>query len=131
MASAWETISNNRRRKSRYKVSLKASISLVEKESKESQWTTVLARTRDISREGLCLIMPSADMGCHHLGEGNYVVRIMLVLPTEANIKLEGQLVYCLPFKASEYAGYLVGVKITELSVGDRIIFNELIDSLH
>ena len=127
MASAWETISNNRRRETRYKVRLTASVSIVE-EAEENQWPTVLAYTRDVSREGMCLVMPSSRMGCHNLEEANHVLRVILVLPSGVSIGLECQLVYCTTYTAESEAGYLAGVKITEINLEDRTVYNELID---
>jgi hypothetical protein len=129
MAFAWETISNNRRRETRYSVRLTASVSIVE-EGEEYQWPTVLAYTRDVSREGLCLVMPSSRMGCHNLKEADHVMRVILVLPSGVSIDLESQLVYCTTYTAGSEAGYLVGVKITEINSEDRTVYEDFIDGL-
>lgn len=129
MASdAWETISNSRRREPRYRVRLTASVSVVE-DKEENQWVTVLAYTRDISREGLCLVMPSAQMGCHNLSEVKHLLRVILVLPIGVSIALETRLVYCIAYTA-EQVGYLVGVKIAEINPADRVTYDDFINSL-
>lgn len=130
MASAWETISNNRRREPRYRVRLTASVSIVEG-VEENQWDTVLAYTRDISREGLCLIMPSSRMGCHNLEEASHLLQIRLVLPNGVSLKLESQLVYCLTSAAESEVGYLAGVKIREFGPGDQTSYSDFIDGLY
>lgn len=130
MASAWETISGNRRREPRYKIRLTASVSVVE-DIEENQWATVLAYTRDVSREGLCLVMPSSRMGCHNLEEANHVLRVIIVLPGGVSITLESQLVYCTTYMVESGAGYLAGAKISDISSVDRTTYDNFINSLH
>lgn len=129
MASAWETISNNRRRETRYRVRLTASVSIVEGMEKD-KWPTVLAYTRDVSREGLCLVMPSSRMGCHNLEEANPIMRVILVLPSSVSVRLESRLVYCTTYTAVSDAGYLAGVKITEINSEDRRLYEDFINGL-
>jgi hypothetical protein len=128
-SSAWETISNNRRREPRYRVRLTASISIVE-DIEEKQWASVFAYTRDISREGLCLLIPSSRVGHHNLEEDNHTFSIMLVLPTVGSIKLESRLVYCTRYAAESEAGYLAGVRITKISSVDYATYEDFINSL-
>lgn len=128
-SSAWETIRNNRRREPRYRVRLMASVSVIE-QIEESRWATVLSYTRDVSREGLCLIIPSSRMGCHNLEEANHVLQVVLVLPDGASVTLDGQLIYCTVYNAEPETGYLAGVKIAEINSEDRARYDEFIDSL-
>jgi hypothetical protein len=131
MASAWETIRSERRREPRYKVSLRASVSVIEPETGESLEAAVLAHTTDVSKEGLCLVMPDARMGPHNLGEGGHAVLIVLVLPSGDSVKLEGRLAYCTPLKADELAaGCLAGIQITALGPEDLAAYHDFIDSL-
>jgi PilZ domain len=131
MASAWETIRSERRREPRYKVSLRASVSLIGPETEESRGSTVLAHTRDVSKEGLCLVMPDAGMGPHDLDEGGHGVLIVLMLPAGDSVKLEGRLAYCTPLEADEpAAGCLAGIRITALGPADRAAYHDFIDSL-
>ena len=131
MASAWETIRSERRREPRYQVSLRASVSVIEPETVKSGGATVLAHTRDVSKEGLCLVMPAARMGLHNLDEGGHAVLIVLVLPAGDSVKLEGRLTYCTPLKADEpAAGCLAGIQITALGPADRAAYHDFIDSL-
>lgn len=131
MSSAWETIRSDSRQSPRYKVGLSASVSIVE-EIAESHSSTVLASTRNISRDGLSLIMPATSLGFHGLQERGNAVRITLALPTGTTIELEGQVVYSLPFKAGNLGReYLMGVKIKEGISGDRTVYNDFIESLY
>jgi hypothetical protein len=128
-SSAWETISNNRRREPRYRVRLTASISIVE-DIEEKQRASVVAYTRDISREGLCLIMPASRVGHHNLEEDNQAFRIILVLPTAGSITLESQLVYCTRYAAESEVGYLAGVKLTKINSVDYATYDDFINGL-
>jgi hypothetical protein len=131
MASAWETISSDRRREPRHRVSLRASVSVVDPETEESRRITVLAHTREVSKGGLSLVMPDARLGSHSLGKGSHAVLIVLVLPAGHSVKLEGRLAYCLPLKEDEYAaGCLAGIQITALGPEDRDAYHDFIDSL-
>ena len=131
MASAWETIRSERRREPRHKVSLRASVSVIEPETEESRGATVLAHTRDVSKEGLSLVMPEARIGPHNLDEGGHDVLIVLVLPAGDSVNIEGRLAYCTPLKADEpTAGCLAGIQITVLDPADRAAYHDFIDSL-
>ncbi|HJU55539.1 MAG TPA: PilZ domain-containing protein [Pyrinomonadaceae bacterium] len=131
MASAWETISSDRRREPRYKLSLRASVSVIEPGAEESRLATVLAHTRDVSKGGLSLVIPDASLGSHSLGEGSHDVLVVVVLPAGDSVKLEGRLAYCIPLKADEpVAGCLAGILITALGPEDRAAYYDFIDSL-
>jgi hypothetical protein len=131
MASVWETISSERRQGPRHKVSLRASVSVIEPETGESRGAAVLAHTRDVSADGLCLVMPAARMGPHNLDEGGHAVLVVLVLPAGHSIKIEGRLAYCTPLKADEpAAGCLAGIQITALSPEDRAAYHDFMDTL-
>ena len=133
MSSAWDTInSNNRRLGPRHKVRLSASVSLIETETDESEWPSVLAYTRDISRGGMALLVPSLQMGCHELDKGDYVLRIVLALSAEASIRTTARVVHCGLFNQDESGiGYLIGVNIEEISAEDQALYDEFISSLY
>jgi hypothetical protein len=131
MASAWETIRSERRLEPRHQVSLRASVSVIEPETGEARGAAVLAHTRDVSKEGLSLVMPAARMGPHNLDEGGHAVLIVLVLPAGDSVTLEGRLAYCTPLKEDEpAAGCLAGIQITALGPEDRDAYHDFIDSL-
>ena len=133
MSSAWDAIkNNNRRRGTRHKARLSASVSLVEKETDESEWPSVLAYTRDISSGGLALIVPSLRLGCHDLDQGDYVLRIILAISSEASITITARLVHCGFFNQDESGiGYLIGVRIEAMSAEDRVLYDEFISSFY
>jgi hypothetical protein len=130
MSSAWETIRSDSRQSPRYKLGLTASVS-IDAGLEERHLPTVLACTRAISRDGLSLIMLTAGLGCHDLQERGHALQITLALPTGATIELEGQVVYCLPFKGGDLGReYLVGIKITGPISKDRTIYSDFIENL-
>ena len=130
MASAWQTISSDRRSGPRHMVRLRASVSVLEAETGEGG-ATVLAHTRDISRDGLCLVMPTSRIGSFSLGEGSRAVLVVLVLPSGDSVNLEGRLAYCIPLESDEpAAGCLAGVRITGLAPGDGAAYYDFIDGL-
>ena len=131
MASAWETIRRDRRREPRHKVSLRASVSVIEAVTEQSQGEVILAQTRDVSRDGLCLVLPSSRLGPHDLSEGDHTVLIVLALPSGESVKMEGRLAHCLPLPGgAPEAGCLAGFQITRLSAEDRDAYHDFINSL-
>ena len=131
MFSAWDVINSNRRQNARYKARLMASVSLVVEESEESDLATVLSYTKDLSREGMALILPSTRMGCHDLSAGDHLLSIILAISTEANLSLTARVVHCGLYEDESGTGYLVGVRIEEISAEDRILYDEFIGGLH
>jgi hypothetical protein len=131
MFSAWDTINNNRRTGPRYRARMPVSVSLVEPETEQSQWPSVLAYTRDVSREGMSIVLPSSRLGCHELNAGDHILRIVLAVSTEASVHLTARLMHCGVFSEDEAGvGYLIGVKIEELSPEDRLLYDEFIGGL-
>jgi hypothetical protein len=131
MFSAWDTIKNNRRVGPRYRARLPVSVSLVEPETVESQWPSVLAYTRDVSREGMSIILLSSRLGCYELNAGDYVFRIVLAVSNEASVQVRARLVHCgVLTEDNTRAGFLIGVKIEEISPEDRLLYDEFISSL-
>jgi PilZ domain len=131
MFSAWDTIKNNRRGGPRYRARLPVSVSLVEPETIESQWPSVLAYTRDVSSEGMSIVLLSARLGCYELNEGDYVLRIVLAVSNEASVQITARLVHCGVLTEDDArVGFLVGVKIEEISPEDRTLYDEFISSL-
>jgi PilZ domain len=131
MFSAWDTINSNRRTGPRYRARLPAGVSLIEHDTEESRWPSVLAYTRDVSREGMALILPSSRLGCYELSEGAHVLRIVLAVSAEASLHITARLVHCGGSGEVESgAGCLVGVKIEDISAEDRLLYDEFIDGL-
>jgi PilZ domain len=132
MFSAWDTINNNRRIGPRYRARVAVSVSVIEPETEESQWPSVLAYTRDVSRAGMAIVLPSSRLGCYELNEGDYIVRIVLAISAQASVHITARLAHCGVFSEDETgSGYLIGVKIEEMSAEDRLLYDEFIGGLH
>ncbi|HYY57417.1 MAG TPA: PilZ domain-containing protein [Pyrinomonadaceae bacterium] len=130
MVSAWEAISN-RRSQDRYRISLQASVSLVENNTSDRQWPSVLARTTEISLDGIALIVPSTHMGRHDLREGRHLLRIILAVSTSSNVAIMARLIHFGPFDTGQAEpSYLIGVKIEQLGAVDCLLYAEFIRSL-
>jgi hypothetical protein len=109
-----------------------ASVSLIEKEADESLWPSILAYTRDVSREGLALVIPTSRLGCHELSEGDHILKIVLAISHEVSVHLVARLMHCGVLSEDEAGvGYLIGVRIEQASAEDRALYNEFIDGLH
>jgi hypothetical protein len=129
-----EIFGNNRRRVIRRKVRLPASLSLIDAETPASSSTTyppsALGYTRDISAEGLALIMPSLSLGDHDLSSGELMLRIILALPT-GNVEMRATVVrHERPEESGPDMGYLIGLSITEMSQADRNLYAEYLHTL-
>ncbi|HEX8144906.1 MAG TPA: PilZ domain-containing protein [Pyrinomonadaceae bacterium] len=132
MFSAWDTINRNRRMEARYRTRLPASVSVVESGIAESRWPSILGYTRDVSRDGMALVIPTSRLGCYELGQGDHRLRIFLAISAEVRVGMIVRLVHCGVFSEDEAeAGYLIGVKIEELGPEDRLLYDEFIASLH
>ena len=128
MASAWETIRNESRRSPRFQIRLAASVFIFEGID-EGHSPAVLAHTRDISREGLCVIMPEGSLGSGDLERGSRPLRITLGLPNEVSVDLVGKSVYRLPYKGGATGSeFLIGIKLEE-SEGLRL-YHDFVESL-
>jgi hypothetical protein len=130
-----EIFGNNRRRVIRRKVRLPASISLIDAEATASSSSTVhplsaLGYTRDISAEGLALIVPSVSLGGHDLASGEQVLQIILALPA-GNVSMHATVVRHERLgENGPDIGYLIGLRITGTSEDDRHLYGEYLHTL-
>lgn len=128
-----EIFGNNRRRVIRRKVRLPASLSLINTETPASSTAhppSALGYTRDISAEGLALIVPSILLGDYDLSSGELMLRIILALPT-GNVELRATVVRHERLEQSAPdIGYLIGLSITEMSEADRTLYAEYLHTL-
>lgn len=130
MASAWEVITN-RRSNPRYRIRLQASVSLVENNTSDCQWPSVLAYTTEISRDAIALLMPSTHMGRHDLRMGEHRLRIILAIPPSANVTIAAKLIHCGQFRIGRVEqGYLIGVGIEQISAMDCLLYDGLLRNL-
>lgn len=125
MVARLRWIVGNRRRARRIKVRLAFTVALLDaKGSEESarRAPTLEGHTYDISSSGLALITPAIHIGGQYLTSENRVLRILLELP------LGPVLLKAKPVRYERLSdvdiGYLIGVRITEMSDEDRLRFN-------
>ena len=105
---------------------------MIEKETNESEWPSVLAYTRDISSGGLALVVPSQRIGCHELNQGDHVLRIVLAISAQVSIRITARLVHCTLFSQDKSEiGYLIGVRIEDMSAEDRALYDEFISGFY
>ena len=128
-----EIFGNNRRRVIRRKVRLPVSVSLVEWEAPADSGhapLSVLGYTRDISANGLALIVPSMPLGEDEPTRGEHRLRIILALPT-GDVEMRVTLVRHEHLDESESEiGYLIGVSISETSESARDLYLEYLRGL-
>ena len=87
--------------------------------------------TRDLSANGLGLVLPAIRLGDRYLTGGSHPLRVTLKLPSGA-IQL-----YALPTRyerleenGTSSGGYLIGVRIEGMSDKDRALFDQHLSSL-
>ncbi len=86
--------------------------------------------TLDISASGLALIVPAITLGEHHIVGENRTLNVNLQLP-EGPIDLKVTPVRYESLEEHETeTGYLIGVKILEISDGDRAKFAKYVATL-
>jgi hypothetical protein len=126
-----EIFGNNRRLVTRRKVRLAASVSFIEGDAPAESLErplTVLGYTRDISANGLALIVPTIRSDLSE--SGNYLLRIILALPT-GDVSMNAIAVRHERLDASSPdIGYLVGASISEMSESDRNLYLEYLRAL-
>ena len=123
----------NRRREPRYQTRLPFSVSLVDSKiggGVEGQPTSLKGHTRDISLTGLGLIVPAIRIGGRYLTGEHRKLRITLELSGRP-LQIQATSVrYEQLDSNSDETGYLIGVRIIEMSDGDRARFAEYIGTL-
>ena len=122
------------RLKAQRKVRLLFSISLLDEAKTDQSRARLLpleGHTRDISRTGLALVVPTIRIGDRYLTDEQCTLRIVLLdLPT-GQVELKAVPVRYRQLDETEgVIGHLIGVRITEMSKGDRERFNEYLHLL-
>lgn len=126
---------SERRRSKRYQVRLLSSISLIDQKSghrQEGSPMAVLARTLDISLDGLALTIPPSDIiNTPDLNVPGHELQVWLALPDGKQIEMKVTLIWPAKFARNlDEIGYLIGVQIKEMSPMARAHYNEFISSL-
>jgi PilZ domain len=110
---------------------LVVNVSLLEMKTEGSRGPTVLAGfTRDVSESGLGIVLPDIRIGKSSVTRPDKTLRIMLGLPGEP-IEIHALPVrYVEVEEGGESDGYLVGVRITEMSERDRSRYRAFLKTL-
>jgi hypothetical protein len=132
LASRLREYVGDRRRTERHRVRLDASISLVQKTRKVNGGpaAALAGHTRDLSPDGLAIVVPAIHIDGHHLvGEGRALL-IDLHLP-DKRLSLKVTPVRYERLDEDETdSGYLIGLRITDMTEGDLVDYNEYVGSL-
>jgi PilZ domain len=129
-----EIFGSNRRRVIRRQVRLSASVSSLLREAPDGRASSpplsVLGYTRDISADGLALIVPSLQMGDVDLSSGEHTLRIILALPA-GDVEMHAALVRHerLEERGPEI-GFLIGVRISQMGEDERDLYDEYLRTL-
>src|SRR5918911_1371009 len=114
----------DRRRSPRFRVRLTCTVSLHEPDDARRATTqtaqTVTGYTRDLSASGLALVLPAVRVGERYLTAAGTTLRIQLAHPTGALELLATPVHYDQLEGEAEDKGFLVGVRIVEMSEQNR-----------
>lgn len=133
LASRLREYVGDRRHTERHRVRLPASVSLIQKTRKvngDRPSAELLGHTRDVSTDGLAIVVPAIHVEGHHLvGEGRTLL-IELQLPGET-IHIQATPVRYERLDDDETdSGYLIGAHIREMSDDDRAGYNKYVEGL-
>ena len=129
IASRLRAFVGNRRYATRYRTRLSVAVSLLD--ARPRAYPAALeGHTLDLSAGGLAVVLPAIRIGERYLTGDTHVLRITLRLPTAA-VQIHG-----VPARYERLGeddadtGYLVGVRIKEMSDKDRALFEEYLRTL-
>lgn len=133
MTNAWEVLNPNRRSSPRFLARLPTSLSLADNKSglgHIDRPPIIPGETKDISLDGLALIVPSLRTDLHDLTQLQHVWRIVMALPI-GHVQIHAVLVRFQRFRGdAPQTGYLIGMRIAEMSEADRVLFNDYMQTL-
>jgi hypothetical protein len=129
IASRLRELVADRRRLPRYRVSLPVSVSLLDAEA-SAEPALVQGRTRDVSSDGIGVILPNIRVGGRYLVGDSVTLRVTLKLP-EGYARLYGTPVrYEKLDAAGTDKGFLIGIRLTETSERDHVLLANYIKGL-
>ncbi|HEV7890513.1 MAG TPA: PilZ domain-containing protein [Pyrinomonadaceae bacterium] len=129
IASRVRELVADRRRAPRYRVSLPVSVSLLDAEA-SAEPALVQGRTRDVSEDGVGVILPHVRVGGRYLVGDAVTLRVTLKLP-EGYARLYGTPVRHEKLDANgPETGFLVGIRLTDTDERDRALLVEYMNSL-
>ena len=119
----------DRRRAPRHSVSLPVSVSLLDAEA-SAEPVLIQGRTRDVSEEGIGVILPNIRVGGRYLVGDSVTLRVTLKLP-DTYARLYGTPVRHEKLDANgPETGFLVGILLTDTDARDRALLVNYIKSL-
>jgi hypothetical protein len=127
IASRLRELVADRRRSPRYRVSLPVSVSLLDAEA-SAEPALVQGRTRDVSSDGIGVILPNIRVGGRYLVGDSVTLRVTLKLP-DGYARLYGTPVRYEKLETATDKGFLVGIRLTETSERDQALFVNYIKS--
>jgi len=86
----------------------------------------LIGGTHNISASGLAVLVPSLDTGSRAIMEGTEL-KILLDLHPLGTVEMDGLVARVEAMEEGERSGYLLGLKITEMSNDDRALYLEYI----
>lgn len=133
MSQSWELLNPNRRSSPRFTARLPTSLSLADHEGglgHIDRPPVIPGETKDISLDGLALVVPSLRTDRHDLTQLQHLWRIVMALPV-GHVQIFAQLVRFQRFRGDDpQTGYLIGVRIEEMSEADRVLFTDYMHTL-
>ena len=137
IANRLREIVGNRRRAPRFLTHLDAELALIIALPHASasgqgagQPLKLTGYTRDISANGLALVVPAIRIGGHYITGENSTLEVTLKLPT-GTIEVRATPVRYSPLeKDAAETGYLIGAQIISMSNEDRSHFNAHLETL-
>lgn len=129
IASRLRELVADRRRAPRHRASLPVSVSLLDAEA-SAEPALVQGRTRDVSENGLSVILPNIRVGGRYLVGDSVTLRVTLKLP-EGYVRLYGTPVRYEKLEAEGAdTGFVVGMRLTDTDERDRTLLVNYIKSL-
>ena len=129
IASRLREFVGNRRYAPRYKTQLAVAVSLLD--ARPRAYPAALeGHTRDISSCGLALILPAVRIGERYLTGDAHVLRVTLRLPA-ASLQIHAVAARYVHLDDEDPdTGYLVGVRIKEMTDKDRALYEDYLRTL-
>lgn len=129
IASRLRELVADRRRAPRYRASLPVSVSLLDAEA-SAEPALAQGRTRDVSENGLSVILPNIRVGGRYLVGDSVTLRVTLKLP-EGYVRLYGTPVRYEKLEAEGTdTGFVVGIRLTDTDERTRALLVNYIKSL-
>lgn len=121
----------NRRRAPRRRLRLSCNVAPHERGNTSTRRAPELAGyTRDLSASGLALILPAVHVGGRYLTGADIILRVVLELPTGALALLATPVRHEQLGAEDTDKGFLIGVRIKEMSAADRARYEDYLAQL-